>query len=228
MSATRIKAVIAALLMLASAMAAHYWRPTEFMADKRPKLDLESVFPKQFGDWKLDEHQPVQLISPVTRALLNKIYNQTLSRTYVDGQGQRIMLSVAYGGDQSEGTRAHRPEVCYPAQGFEVLSSEIGELATAEHSVRVKRLVAKLDTRVEPITYWVVVGDHVALSGTEQKIEQMRYSLRGIVPDGMLVRVSSIEPDKSKAYALQGNFVAQLAGALNPGYRSRVLGSTGA
>ena len=197
------------------------------MADSRPKFELEAVFPKQFADWTVDERMPVQLVSPVTQALLSKIYNQTLSRTYVNSKQQRIMLSIAYGGDQSEGTRAHRPEVCYPAQGFEILSSEFGSVKTPDHAVRVRRLVAKLGPRIEPITYWVVVGDHIALSGTEQKLQQMRYSIGGVIPDGMLVRVSNIDPDKAEAFALQDAFVLDLTTALRQDARTRVVGISG-
>ena len=227
MSGLRIKAFIAMCLMVASAAAGHLWLPTQHMADSRPKFELESVFPKQFADWTVDERMPVQLVSPVTQALLSKIYNQTLSRTYVNSKQQRIMLSIAYGGDQSEGTRAHRPEVCYPAQGFEILSSEFGSVKTPDHAVRVRRLVAKLGPRVEPITYWVVVGDHIALSGTEQKLQQMRYSLQGVVPDGMLIRVSSIDREERDAYQLQDGFIEEITSALTPEYRRRVTGSAG-
>ena len=224
----RIKAFVAMCLMVASAAAGHLWLPTQHMADSRPKFELDTVFPKQFADWTVDERMPVQLVSPVTQALLSKIYNQTLSRTYVNSKQQRIMLSIAYGGDQSEGTRAHRPEVCYPAQGFEILSSEFGSVKTPDHAVRVRRLVAKLGPRIEPITYWVVVGDHIALSGTEQKLQQMRYSIGGVIPDGMLVRVSNIDPDKAEAFALQDAFVLDLTTALRQDARTRVVGISGA
>jgi EpsI family protein len=227
MNSIRLRAFIAMLLMVASATAGQVWKPTHYMADSRPKLNLEELFPKQFADWRLDRHVPLQVVSPVTEALLNKLYNQTLSRTYVNSKGDRIMLSIAYGGDQSEATRAHRPEVCYPAQGFDVLSSEVAQVTTASHPVRVKRLVAKLDARIEPITYWIVVGDSIALSGTEQKWEQVRYSFSGVIPDGMLVRVSNIDPNKSEAFAVQDEFVADMVAALPPQSRSRVIGTAG-
>ena len=34
-------------------------------------------------------------------ALISKIYNQTLTRTYVNLRNERIMLSIAYGGDRA-------------------------------------------------------------------------------------------------------------------------------
>lgn len=225
MSAVRIKALIVLALMVASVAGAAAWRPTARLADQRPRIDLEVLFPKQFGDWRTDENIPVQLVSPDTQALLSKIYNQTLSRTYVDGKGRRVMLSVAYGGDQSDATRAHRPEVCYPAQGFQVLSSALGKLDIGAQGLQVRRLHAQQGGRSEPITYWIVVGDHVTVTGFEQKLAQLSYSTRGVVPDGMLVRVSSIDRDVPQAYTLHQEFVQQLAARLPAAQRAQVVGA---
>jgi EpsI family protein len=224
MTSLRLQALIALVLMVAAFAAAHAWRPTANLADTRPRVDLEAMFPKAFGVWVVDERVPVQLVSPDTAAMLAKIYNQTLSRTYVNSTGDRIMLSVAYGGDQSDATRAHRPEVCYPAQGFQIVSSDTTVLQAADISFGVRRLVAKLGGRIEPITYWVVVGNQVALSGTQQKFAQLGYTTRGVVPDGMLVRVSSIDANSERAYALQQAFLGQLAQALRPEVRPQIMG----
>lgn len=224
MRAVQFKAVLALLLMLAAFVGAQAWRPTSRMADSRPKVDLETMFPKAFGDWRVDDRMPVQLISPDTQAILNKIYNQTLSRTYMGPEGLRIMLSVAYGGDQSDGTRAHRPEVCYPAQGFEIVSSADAVLEIGERSLRVRHLLSSLGHRIEPITYWITVGDRVTLSGTEQKFAQLSYSTRGVIPDGMLVRVSSIDTDSVRAYRIQQAFIAAMAHAIRPEFKSQVVG----
>lgn len=223
-TARRIKAACVLVLALLAFAGASAWRPTAHLADTRPKVDLETLFPKGFGNWVVDDRMPVQLVSPDTAALLNKIYNQTLSRTYVNSTGGRIMLSVAYGGDQSDATRAHRPEVCYPAQGFQVISSAEGQLDTPSQTVRVRRLVARQGGRNEPITYWIVVGDKIAITGTEQKFAQLSYSTRGLIPDGMLVRVSSIDNDASAGFALQQQFVAELSSAIRPELRAQVLG----
>ena len=207
---------------------AQAWRPHIRLADTRPKVDLETLFPKAFADWTVDDRMPVQLVSPDTLAMLNKIYNQTLSRTYVNRKGDRIMLSVAYGGDQSDATRAHRPEVCYPAQGFQMLSAQNTQLNLGTHQLPVRQLVAKLGGRSEPITYWITVGERITITGTQQKLAQLSYSTRGVIPDGMLVRVSSIDADSAAAYRLQDGFVVDLANAIPAATRAQVLGKSGA
>jgi EpsI family protein len=223
----RIKAAIALVLMVVAYAGAHAWRPTARLAETRARVDLESMFPKAFGGWAVDERVPVQLVSPDTAAMLSKIYNQTLSRTYVNAAGDRVMLSVAYGGDQSDATRAHRPEVCYPAQGFQIQSSSDGIVQTGIHPLRVRQLVARQGGRSEPITYWITVGDRITLSGTEQKLAQLGYSVRGVIPDGMLVRVSSIDPVPAKAYKVHQAFIADLAGGIPGTLRAQVIGAGG-
>ncbi len=228
MKVQRIQACIAFLLMLASLAGAAIWRPTERLADTRPLVQLENLFPRQFANWVLDDRMPVQLVSPDTQAVLDKIYNQTITRTYVNPKGDRVMLSVAYGGDQSDATRAHRPDVCYPAQGFQIMFGENASLllSAPAHSIRVRRLVARQGGRNEPITYWTTVGERVALSGTEQKLAQLSYSMRGVIPDGMLVRVSTIDIDVQNAYSVQQQFIADLALAIPSARRSLVLGAS--
>jgi EpsI family protein len=186
------------------------------------------LFPKTFGDWRIDDRQPVQLVSPDQLAMINRIYNQTLSRTYVNVRGDRIMLSVAYGGDQSDAARAHRPEVCYPAQGFEIIANQVARLALPSRALPVRQLMARQGGRLEPITYWMTVGERIALSGTQQKLAQLTYSTRGLVPDGMLVRVSSIDADKDKAYIAHAGFISQLSQGMAQGPKARVFGEAGA
>lgn len=227
MTRLHLRALMVAVLMCATAAFAYVARPSVHLTDKIGKPDLETMFPKSFGSWSVDERMPVQLVSPDQLAVLNAIYNQTLSRTYVSRDGQRIMLSVAYGGDQSDGTRAHRPEVCYPAQGFELRSNRRGTVAVGAATIDVRMLMSRLGSRHEPITYWVVVGDKIATSGTEQKLAQLSYGVRGVIPDGLLVRISNIGADEFAGYALHARFIADLAGHLGNDARRRIFGDSG-
>jgi len=224
MTRLRWRALLTSALMLAAAALSFIGKPTIYLADRIGKPDLEAVFPKQFGNWHVDSSMPVILPAPDVQARLDAIYNQVLSRTYVNERNERIMLSVAYGGDQYDGTSAHRPEGCYPAQGFAITSNKKGQTKVAGGSLPVRKLEARLGERNEPITYWVVVGSEVATTGIEQKLAQMRYGLRGVIADGMLVRVSSIDRDMARAHAAQGAFIAEMAVGMPEPMRSRVFG----
>ena len=134
------------------------------------------------------------------------------------------MLSIAYGGDQSDTMQVHRPEICYTAQGFQILKEAVGQMGTQYGTLPVKRLLARAGSRNEPITYWVTVGDKAAHVGLEQKIAQLRYGLTGKIPDGMLVRVSTIGADEAHAYRTQDAFVKDMLQSLDGSGRKRVAG----
>jgi len=197
------------------------------MADAGAKVDLESMIPDAFGEWRIDRTIAPIAVAPDVQAKLDKLYNQTLARTYYRPDGQRIMLSIAYGGDQSDAMRAHRPEVCYSAQGFDVGGLAKGLMQIADDRIPVMRLVARQRNRIEPITYWMVVGDQVARTGLEQKLAQLKFGFSGVIPDGILVRVSSIGANSSSAYELHERFAAELVRSIDGSSRLRLVGKLG-
>lgn len=135
------------------------------------------------------------------------------------------MLSVAYGGNQTDNLQVHLPEGCYAGQGFAVSDKIRGILATTLGQLPVARLVATKGPRIEPITYWIVVGDTIARSDWEMKKAKLAYTLKGRVPDGILVRISSIDPDSERAYALQTRFAQELLAAVPEESREKIFGS---
>ena len=199
--------------------------PKTRVATGADQFKLEAMIPTSFEGWKLDENVIPLKPNPDQEAMLEHIYDQTLARTYIDKDGNRVMLSIAYGGDQSRALQLHLPEVCYVAQGFEMLKVGDGELATRFGAVPVKRLVARQDRRNEPITYWITIGDKAVQSGIQQKIQRLAYGLSGKIPDGMLVRVSTIQADAADAYRVQDRFVGQMLDVLGAKDRARLLGS---
>lgn len=223
------KHLIIGLFMFAAAGVALALKPTDKVADVGTKVDLEVLIPKTFGDWKIDETIAPLIANPEQEALINQIYSQTLTRTYVNSRDERIMLSIAYGGDQSDSMAVHKPEVCYPAQGFQILKSPTtSSFSTDEGSIPVKRLVATQGRRIEPITYWTTVGDTVAVSGVKRKMQQIKYGLTGKIPDGLLFRISNIQADDVKAYQTQDAFTRDLLDAMSPAARQRIIGNPGA
>ncbi|WP_432382727.1 exosortase-associated protein EpsI, B-type [Duganella sp. P38] len=162
------------------------------------------------------------MVSPEVQAKLDAIYNQTLSRTYVNSHGQRVMLSIAYGGDQSDSTQLHRPEVCYVAQGFQVFGKHTAMLDSGYGQWPVKRLMATQGRREEPITYWISIGNTMITSHFQQKLVQLQYGLRGLIPDGFLVRVSSLSDDQAAGYALEQHFARDMLASMKPADRQRM------
>jgi len=220
---SQLKANIVLLVMLLAASSAIFLKPTQKIADQHKLINLETMIPKQFGQWRLDDSlAPLQLTQD-KQALLNKIYNQTLSRTYIDDEGKRIMLSIAYGGDQGDAMQVHKPEVCYTAQGYQIQKMITNSLDTGYGSIYTKRLLATQGLRVEPITYWITVGDTVAMNSLNWKLVQLKYGLIGKIPDGLLFRVSSLG-DEPNTYQLQEKFIKNLLTVLSPEDRARLIG----
>lgn len=214
------------LMVLAAGLAAAL-RPTVSLADERPAINLQAMVPTAFGNWQQQVNGSAQIIDPSTQQLLEKIYSETLTRTYVNRDGYQIMLSIAYGKNQSDALQLHKPEVCYPAQGFQLTNKQPGTLAIANLVLPTTRLMTKLDRRQEPVTYWTVVGDYVTTSGIDKKLTEIRYALNNRVPDGMLVRVSSIDGNVENAYKLQDQFAREMIAAIAPAHRDRFSGAYG-
>ncbi len=220
--------VVVGLAMAATAVGTRALTPSARLAETRERFDLDAAIPTQFGGWSVDQSLTPVTPNPDSQAALDRIYDQTLARTYVDPSGQRVMLSIAYGGDQSKALQLHLPEVCYVAQGFQLVQKGEGVLATSFGTLPVKRLVARADVRNEPITYWITVGDQATQAGFAQKFQLLAYGLSGKIPDGMLVRVSTIDNDAGAAWRVQDRFANALLAALTPPSRTRLLGNPAA
>ncbi|WP_231741422.1 exosortase-associated protein EpsI, B-type [Paucibacter sp. KCTC 42545] len=222
---SRRTALMVMVAMMGSAALAEWARPTIKVSDSFKGFKLEAVFPRAFGDWVVDESMPVILPPPDQQAMLDKIYNQTLARTYVNSRGLRIMLSVAYGGDQSDGLTVHVPDVCYVSQGFKLEASRDATLQAAPGIViPVRHLMMTMGARMEPVTYWVLMGDQATTSNTQRRLISIRFGLKRQIPEGMLIRVSSINPDMDKAIPVHTDFINQLMAAMPPEQRERVIG----
>lgn len=224
---TRIRNFLLLALMVATSCLAIALTPTQKVATHTTAIDLDASVPASFGNWHLDAKQPVQLVNPVQNEVISRIYSQTLTRTYINSDGYRIMLSLAYGDDQRSGKAmaVHFPEVCYPAQGFSVTSNVLSSIATPYKEILVRRLETMLgESRHEPVTYWITLGDDITLGGFERRIAELRYGLRGEIPDGLLFRVSSIDADSARAFEVQAEFVRDLLGAIPDTQRVRLAG----
>lgn len=219
--------LLIAILMIATSAGAIVARPDRKVADIEPAFSLETLVPTQFGDWREDSHRLVQVINPQTQQLLDRLYSQVLSRVYVNDKGYRIMLSIAYGSDQRGSLQAHKPEVCYPAQGFTLRKFETSQLATPYGEIPAHRLFATMGPRQEPVTYWFTVGDKAVRGKLEKRLMDLRYGLTGQIPDGLLFRVSSIDSSQARANLMQEQFINQLLQAVSPAGRKRLSGLDG-
>lgn len=223
-SARLRRALAIAVLMGGASLLGTRMIPARRMADRRGPFTLAAAVPQAFRGWVLDPHVRGAIVNPQTEALLRRLYTETLERIYRRGPGERIMLSIAYGADQSDvSMQMHYPEVCYPAQGFQVKKQWLDGLDLPMGRLPVRRLDTSFSTLFrEPVTYWTVVGDELTVDSWDKRLAEIRHGLEGEIVDGMLVRVSSISNDTAAAFALQDQFIRDLLLSLSPAYLRRL------
>ena len=215
--------MLAGAALCAAALAAIALKPTSAAADAA--IDLETIIPASFGEWVAQPAASAIVPAPDVEANLARLYSQIVSRTYVNSRGERVLLMVAYGGDQSDALKAHRQEVCYAAQGFNIRELSHGALPVFGRTIPVTRMHAVRGRRSEPVTYWFTMGDQVVIGRLERLVVQLRYGLAGWVPDGLLVRVSTFDSDPAHAYGRHGEFLGALLDGMKRSDLPRVIGS---
>ena len=213
----------AALMSLASWFGA-WAQPTRKMAELYPRQPLGNLFVNQVGQWTLDTTTLNVPLPPDVAAQVKEIYTEVADRSYVTKDGRRMMVTVAYGRDQSDGFKVHRPEVCYAAQGFTVGDAIDAKLDLGGRQIDVKHVDTHKDARSEPVTYWMVIGDNVVNTPSKHKYFQMKYALEGLIADGLLVRVSSLSTDPAQAYEEQAAFVRDWVAHVPASQRARLFG----
>ena len=94
------------------------------------------VIPRKAGDWTLQ--QDVRLDENVMRQILADSY---VNRRYVNPEGQMVELLVVY---RRYGRRefAHRPELCFPAAGYQIARKDRTTLFYGGREVRAIHLKA--------------------------------------------------------------------------------------
>lgn len=188
-------------------------------------VPLEDLFPRRFPGWQTDMGAEVFVRPSRERGREHGIYDQVLERTYVSADGAGLMLLAAQGNEQSAGLQMHRPEVCYPSNGFRLSSFETVSLQVVGRALPGARLHAVRSGRAESVTYWMVLGEQVVAGSTEFRLRQLQFGLRRKLLDGMLVRLSSIGPDAQRGYTLHARFASDLATALPAGNRAKIMGA---
>jgi len=220
----RARVGIIVLLLFATAAALWLNPPQRVLATQRIPVDLATWIPSTFGVWQLDQSVNVVPLSFIAAAEAEAVYVQTLERVYVDDRSRRIMLSLAYGDRQEGDLQAHRPEFCFKAQGFQLTGVHDLKLDTGMGELPLRRMQARRPGRSEPVSYWLTIGEQPTLPGLHRKLAQLRHGLKGQTPDGVLIRISSLDEEPSRAYALHDDFIRSLLASLTAQDRRRLAG----
>jgi EpsI family protein len=186
---------------------------------------FEDAIPLEFAGWtKRDTNALV--VPESENSLSAQLYSEVLGRLYTRGEDDYVMMLIAYGDTQNDLLQLHRPEVCYPAFGFEVTQSNRTDIALGNGvSVPGRALSATSPGRTEHITYWTRIGEYLPADGNEQRMMKLQSEFAGIVPDGVLVRISSAVQEPADAFALNQAFAADLVAATKASMKPALIGT---
>lgn len=211
-----------------AALSAWALTPRKFWSDEQIRLSYEQIVPLRFGDWVAMERTAGLIVNPQVEAALSGLYDQVVERMYLHGPTRRrLMVSLAYGSNQSRASEVHKPEFCYPAQGFRIERSMRAEIALPGQRMPVMRMDTRRGDREEPLTYWIRSGDTVVAGSAEQRATRIRMGLRGYIPDGLIFRVSEVASEPAGAWEFQARFVRDLHDALSPAGRRAIFATEG-
>jgi EpsI family protein len=188
---------------------------------------FEQITPKQFGDWvEVTEAASGTIVNPEQQEAVNNLYTQVVSRVYEQKtSGRRIMLSLAYGDNQTFSKQLHRPEACYSSQGFKIEKIYEEKIQVIGQPVVVSRMSATIGQRQEQVTYWIRIGDGlISGSPTALNIARLKMSLKGYITDGLLFRISEISENEQEAHVLQDQFIQDFINALSLNQQNILLG----
>jgi EpsI family protein len=202
-------------LMAATAAVAYARTPRQKAMAIGPD-QLDTVIPKDIGPWHFQTASG--LILPPPDALAAQIYDQQLARTYEseDPAIPGVMMVIAYGSSQSGMLQVHRPEICYPAGGFRLSPTIPVEVPVPGREIPAQYFTATRELRTERVLYWTRVGNEIPRTWGQQRMAVIRSNLAMAIPDGVLVRLSTIGGDDASARAALDRFASLLVSRASP------------
>lgn len=188
-----------------------------------PQSAFEAAVPSTVERWRSSESGSVVL--PPADTLRDRLYDNLLTRVYLNESGQALMLVMAYKNVQDGIVQVHRPEVCYPAAGFALENERRIGLDLLGKQVTAKGFVARRPDRIEQVLYFTRLGPHFPLSWRDQRLAVLEDNLKGSIPDGLLARVSIIQNDQETALPMLARFFESLAASGGKTLRAVMTGA---
>lgn len=172
------------------------------------KQKLAQLIPSQIGAWRFATSAGV--VVPSEEGPVDG-YDQVVTRVYEGAGLPSVMVLMAYGSTQGGSLQLHRPETCYPGQGFKLSGFSDVELhPVASESVAARTFTASRDDRIERLVYWTRIATSFPRNTAEEYRAIIGSVLHGVVPDGILVRLSVIGPDIAQSDDALAKFASVL------------------
>ena len=209
-----VASVVLAGCFVAAYLLASYLQPLVNHAGEVPQF--EKLLPERFAQWQSVPGLVPQVdLSTNTEAGndYDKPYDAVLMRSYKDKSGHVVMLAIAYAMQQTQEIKIHRPEYCYHAQGFTIAQQVPVSLARGKQQLTGNGLLVRRNGRNEWVQYWIRIGSGFPRTGMDARLQLLKESMQGQVPDGILIRVSSLihdDADIPQQTAVQQKFLQDM------------------
>lgn len=220
----RRRDLILAGLGIGAAVSAEALRPRKRLILLR-NTTIEATIPERFGGWEAETAS--DLVGPEQAGrLARSLYSETVARVYQEAAtGAGVMVLAAYGDTQSDLLQLHRPESCYPAVGFTLRMARSVDLPLPGGArLPARQVIASTEQRTESIVYWTRMGEVLPQTGSQQRMARLENAIQGYVPDGILVRCSSVG-DPDTAFKIMDRFVAAMLQAVPRDKRPALIGT---
>lgn len=211
-----VGAGLAGVAVVAAALRSRSMR----QADAAP-VGLEDLMPAQVGEWNS---------APFAGVLIPQgekdqdSHDEVVTRYYESSSNAGVMLLIAFSDWQAGNTELHRPEVCYPAAGFRLTRWPNVMLRLPKLAIPCCSMTAVAPERVEQLLYWSRVGTAFPTTSFEQRFSALRQMVGGTVPDGVLVRMSTLTSNRPEAMQMLARFAGSLLSAAGPELRLLLAG----
>ncbi|MEP2102407.1 MAG: exosortase-associated protein EpsI, V-type [Parasphingorhabdus sp.] len=187
------------------------------------KEDFEKLIPETIGSWQFRTSSGVVL--PPPDALSDRLYDNLVTRVYSAPADPAIMFLTAYSNTQDGVLQVHRPEICYPAGGYNLTPTRPVDIENGlGGSIPANVFTATGRERTEHVLYWTRVGNEFPLTWSQQRLAVVKANLNGVIPDGVLVRASMIAPTFEEAMPHLSKFAAELNRTMNKQGRALLSG----
>jgi EpsI family protein len=187
---------------------------------------MADIVPRTFGGWASQDVS--DLVKPLEPgSLAARLYGEEVARRYVDAASQaEVAVLLAHGDSQTDQLQLHRPEVCYPAVGYAILSSVVRDVPLPGGvSLPTRRLVASSPDRREHIVYWTRLGEFFPVNASQQRRDQIMTTLGGYIADGLLARFSVAGADAQSAFNVLQAFIPAMVVATPARDRPALIGT---
>ena len=155
----------------------------------RPSVEHDAAvfdaLPTELNGWRSVDLTIDQAVSDMLAA------DHNVQRAYLHPLGYLIFVYVGYYGTERGGTPEHTPDICYPAQGWQIVESMI-QRAGGEGGFDLREFVVEQAGERRLVHYWYRTGSQSGLTSVvglrlRHVVDRMTEN-RG---DGALVRLST-------------------------------------